>query len=171
MTHINRVQVVRVLVGFTVIAATAGLLAQARGQAPAPPPQPPTGNIMNNPYRMIENWPHLRPGMTWGAAIGIIPDGKGGTWMHFRSEPPIIHFDAAGNIVTSFADKMFVQAHGLCQDRDGNFWAGDSGPFTDVPATKGRGFQLFKFSPEGKVLLTLGKAGVSKADKATTFIG
>ena len=33
-----------------------------------------------------------------------------------------------------------------------------------VPATKGRGFQLFKFSPDGKVLLSLGKAGVSKAD-------
>jgi len=66
---------------------------------------------------------------------------------------------------------MFVQAHGFCRDRDGNFWAGDSGPFADNPQTAGRGFQLFKFSPEGKVLLTLGKAGVSKADKADTFIG
>jgi len=147
-------------------AATAGLLAQ-RGQAPPPPPQPPAGNIMTNPYRMLENWPHLKAGMTWGAAIGIIPDGKGGTWMHFRSEPPIIHFDAAGNIVTSFADKMFVQAHGFCQDRDGNFWAGDSGPFADNPSTAGRGFQMFKFSPDGKVLLTLGKAGVSKAGTDT----
>ena len=58
-----------------------------------------------------------------------------------------------------------MQAHGFCRDRDGNFWAGDSGPFADNPATEGRGFQLFKFSPEGKVLLTLGKAGVSKAGK------
>ena len=60
-----------------------------------------------------------------------------------------------------------MQAHGFCQDRDGNFWAGDSGPFADNPATKGRGFQMFKFSPDGKVLLTLGKAGVSKAGHAT----
>jgi sugar lactone lactonase YvrE len=65
---------------------------------------------------------------------------------------------------------MFVQAHGFCQDRDGNFWAGDSGPFQDSPSTKGRGFQLFKFSPDGKVLLSLGKAGVSKAG-TDTFIG
>ena len=56
---------------------------------------------------------------------------------------------------------MFVQAHGFCQDRDGNFWAGDSGPFADNPATKGRGFQLFKFSPAGKLLMTLGRAGVA----------
>ncbi len=65
---------------------------------------------------------------------------------------------------------MFVQAHGFCQDRDGNFSAGDSGPFADNPTTAGRGFQLFKFSPEGKVLLTLGKGGVSKAGP-DTFIG
>ena len=65
---------------------------------------------------------------------------------------------------------MFVQAHGFCQDRDGNFWAGDSGPFQDNPNTTGRGFQMFKFSPEGEVLLTLGKAGVSKTGQ-DTFIG
>src|SRR5439155_1233179 len=52
----------------------------------------------------------------------------------------------------------------------GNFWAGDSGPFADNPATAGRGFQMFKFSPDGKVLLTLGKAGVSKAGP-DTFVG
>ena len=98
-----------------------------------------------------------------GAAIGIIPDGTGGTWLHHRSEPPIIHFDASGKRVAAFGDKMFVQAHGFCRDRDGNFWAGDSGPFADNPSTAGRGFQMFKFSPEGKVLLTLGKAGVSRA--------
>ena len=144
--------------------AVPGLLAQA-GQ-----PAAPVTNLMNNPYQMLENWPHLKPGMKWGAAIGIIPDHKGGTWMHFRSEPPIMHFDTAGNITKSFGDGMFVQAHGFCQDRDGNFWAGDSGPFADNPSVAGRGFQMFKFSPDGKVLLTLGKAGVSKAGQ-DTFIG
>jgi sugar lactone lactonase YvrE len=65
---------------------------------------------------------------------------------------------------------MFVQAHGFCQDRDGNFWAGDSGPFADNAASAGRGFQMFKFNPDGKLLLTLGKAGVSKAGE-DTFVG
>jgi sugar lactone lactonase YvrE len=122
---------------------------------------------MSNPYRMLPNWPHLNSGMKWGGAIGIVPDGQGGTWMHFRSEPPIIHFNAEGNIVKSFGDGMFVQAHGFCRDRAGNFWAGDSGPFADDPKTVGRGYQVFKFSPEGKVLLTLGKAGVSQAGPDT----
>jgi hypothetical protein len=127
-------------------------------------------STMANPYRVTPNWPQLGD-IKPGAAIGIIPDGKGGTWLHHRSEPPILHIDASGKVDRRFGNGMFVQAHGFCQDRDGNFWAGDSGPFQDSPATKGRGFQLFKFSPDGKVLLTLGKAGVSKADKATTFIG
>jgi hypothetical protein len=124
---------------------------------------------MANPYRMVEKWPTFGD-IRSGAAIGIIPDGKGGTWIHHRSEPPIIHFDASGKNVKSFGEKMFVQAHGFCEDRDGNFWAGDSGPFADSPATAGRGFQMFKFSPDGKLLLTLGQAGVSKAGE-DTFIG
>ena len=44
---------------------------------------------------------------------------------------------------------------------------GDSGPFGDDPSKAGRGYQFFKFSPEGKLLLTLGKAGVSKAGRDT----
>jgi len=127
-------------------------------------------STMASPLRITPNWPQLGD-IKPGAAIGIVPDGKGGTWLHHRSEPPILHIDASGKVDKRFGNGMFVQAHGFCLDRDGNFWAGDSGPFTDIPATKGRGFQLFKFSPDGKVLLTLGKAGVSKADKATTFIG
>src|SRR5689334_23355283 len=127
-------------------------------------------STMASPLRVTPNWPQLGD-IKPGAAIGIIPDGKGGTWLHHRSEPPILHITAAGQVDRRFGNGMFVQAHGFCQDRDGNFWAGDSGPFQGSDATKGRGFQLFKFSPDGKVLLTLGKAGVSKADKATTFIG
>ena len=124
---------------------------------------------MVNPYRMVENWPRFGE-IRSGAAIGIIPDGTGGTWLHHRSEPPILHIDASGAILKSFGDKMFVQAHGFCQDSDGNFWAGDSGPFGDVAGAAGRGFQMFKFDPNGKVLLTLGQAGVSKAGP-DTFVG
>jgi DNA-binding beta-propeller fold protein YncE len=136
---------------------------QARGGYPT------WASTMAAPYQMTPNWPRLGT-IKPGAAIGIIPDGKGGTWLHHRSEPPILYIDPAGNVARSFGNGMFVQAHGFCQDRDGNFWAGDSGPFADNPATKGRGFQLFKFSPDGKVLLSLGKAGVSKAG-TDTFIG
>ena len=51
---------------------------------------------------------------------------------------------------------MIVFPHGLYVDRDGNVWV------TDGQANKAgtKGHQVFKFSPDGKVLMTLGKAGV-----------
>ena len=101
----------------------------------------------------IRSEPYWR-GLEKGFALGYRRRGKGGTWLHHRSEPPILHITPTGAVDRRFGQGMFVQAHGFCQDRDGNFWAGDSGPFADNPTTKGRGFQLFKFSPEGKVLLT-----------------
>ena len=131
------------------------------------PQAQPGGNAMNNPYRMLENWGALPEGVKWGSTIGIIPDGKGGVWIHHRSDPPIIKLDSSGNVTKSFGEGMFVQAHGFCMDQDGNLWAGDSGPFRDDPSTAGRGYQFFKFAPDGKVLLTLGKAGVSKAGRDT----
>jgi len=142
-------------------------------------PRPPTPleelgrrptSTMSNPYQLVERWPTLREGMTWGAAIGIIPDNTGGTWMLFRSEPPINYIDASGTITKSFGDGLFVQAHGFCMDHDGNLWAGDSGPFAEDPSTRGRGFQLHKFTQDGELLLSLGEAGVSAAGE-DTFIG
>src|SRR5713101_5857840 len=58
-------------------------------------------NAMNNPYRMLENWPHLGD-IKLGAAIGITPDGKGGVWLQHRSVPAILHIDASGSIVKRF---------------------------------------------------------------------
>jgi WD40 repeat protein len=143
--------------------AGAGVVAQS-GAGPAPIETAPN-NAMHNPYRMLENWPHLGD-IKPGAAIGIVPDGKGGLWLQHRSVPAILHIDASGNIVKRF-DVTFASSHGLCRDQDGNFWAADSGPFSEGPDLGVRGNQVFKFSPDGKLLLTLGKAGVSKAGTDT----
>ena len=43
----------------------------------------------------------------------------------------------------------------------------DSGPFNDSPDAGVKGNQVFKFDQNGKLLLTLGKAGVGKADTDT----
>lgn len=128
-------------------------------------------STMPNRYRMLENWPALPAGVEWGAAIGIIPDDTGGTWMLFRSEPPILYINADGQVTKSIGEGTIVQAHGFCMDQDGNLWAGDSGPFGDDPSSRGRGFQIHKFSQDGELMMSLGQAGVSRADEADTFIG
>ena len=157
MSRTHRLHCIALLAALATTLVPSALLAQTRS------------NTMHNPYRMLDDWAQLPDGVVWGAVIGIIPDGDGGTWIHHRAEPPIMHFDATGAVVESFGDGMFVMAHGFCRDLEGNFWAGDSGPFRDDPRTAGRGYQFFKFSPAGELLLTIGQAGVSRAGR-NTFI-
>jgi sugar lactone lactonase YvrE len=87
----------------------------------------------------------------------------------FSTLDPIMKFDASGKLVRSFGQGMFVFPHGIHVDRDGNIWITDGsdnlprrarGATADPPMpSKVVGHQIFKFSPEGKVLLTLGKPG------------
>jgi sugar lactone lactonase YvrE len=146
---------------------------------PSPIALAPT-NAMADPYDITPMWPHLGD-IKAGGAIGSAPDGKGGTWPQHRALPALLHIDASRNVTKRIDMKLSV-AHGLCLDSDGNLWVGDSGPFWDgaLPDIKGiavygfdasvKGFQVYKFSPEGELLLTLGKPGVSKAGP-DTFLG
>lgn len=137
---------------------------QAAANRPAPIAVPPT-NAMANPFRMLPNWPQLGD-IKPGGAIGIVPDGSGGVWLQHRSDPAIVHIDPTGKVVQRF-DVRFALSHGLCQDRDGNFWALDGGPFNVDADITGKGAQIFKYSRDGKLLLTLGQAGVMKAGRDT----
>lgn len=123
----------------------------------------PGSTSANDSYRKVDNWPNLPANVELRSVIGILPDGQGNLWMLHRSEPPIIKLDSEGRLVQGFGHGMFVHAHGFCMDADGNLWAGDSGaPFPETTGMEGRGLQFFKFSQDGTLLMTLGKAGVSK---------
>lgn len=123
-----------------------------------------TANAPPNPYREVDNWAQLPAGMKWGQVISVDGDTAGNVWVFHRGEPPLLEFDSSGKLLKSFGQGMFVQSHGLFLDRDGNIWV------TDGRAKDGKGQQVFKFSPDGKVLMTLGKAGVS-GDGPDTFNG
>jgi hypothetical protein len=129
-------------------------------------------NSAPNPYRTVENWVKLPEGRTWGQVISadIDRDGKsiwvvercGGTSCANSNLAPVLEFDAAGNLVKSFGAGMIVRPHGLFIDRKNNIWV------TDGDAENGKGDQVFEFNQDGKVLLTLGKAGIA-GDGADTF--
>jgi hypothetical protein len=108
-----------------------------------------------NPYHEVSQWAKLPAGVAWGGVISVDPAPNGDIWVFHRSDPPLLRFDQSGTVVKSFGAGLFVQAHGMSVDADGNVWV------TDAQAKDGKGQQVFKFSPEGKVLLTLGKAGVA----------
>ena len=128
-------------------------------------------NAQPNPYRTIENWAKLPEGRTWGSTAGVYVDSHDHVWVAERCGAnscagskldPILEFDQSGKLLKSFGGGMFVFPHGLYVDKQGNVWV------TDGQAKDGKGDQVFKFSPDGKVLLTLGKAGVA-GDGEDTF--
>jgi streptogramin lyase len=108
-----------------------------------------------NPYHEETSWAKLPAGVKWGGVISVDPASNGDMWFFHRGTPPIIRFDASGKVVKTFGDGMFVQPHGMTIDRDGNVWV------TDAQIKDGKGNQVHKFSPDGKLLLSLGKAGVA----------
>ena len=85
----------------------------------------------------------------------------------------VLKFDAQRQDGGSFGAGMFVSPHGIHVDRDGNIWVTDCQD--NFPRARPRrcaatrrcrrrptkpiGHQIFKFSPEGKLLLTIGKPG------------
>jgi sugar lactone lactonase YvrE len=107
------------------------------------------------PYHVVEDWPGLPSNIKWGQVISVNCDAQGNIWVFHRSNPPILEFDPSGKLLTSFGTDMFVQAHGMTIDPQGNIWV------TDAQGKDGKGQQVFKFSRDGKVLMTLGKAGVA----------
>jgi len=117
-----------------------------------------------NPYHEVAAWAKLPGGVMWGGVISVDPAPNGDVWVFHRSDPPILRFDQSGKVVKSFGAGLFAQAHGMTVDRDGNVWV------TDAQTKDGKGQQVFKFSPDGKVLMTLGKAGVA-GDGTDVFSG
>jgi DNA-binding beta-propeller fold protein YncE len=137
-------------------------------------------------YKLVEGWARLPSGFAWGEIADADIDASGNLWVLHRpptpggsaaaagksrgGDTPVLMFDRSRKLVKSFGKDLFLQPHGLHVDPDGNIWVTDSGPFYAAGQTPGKGFQVFKFTPEGKLLMTLGKAGVGVAGRET-FVG
>jgi sugar lactone lactonase YvrE len=87
---------------------------------------------------------------------------------HIKNIDTIFKFSAAGKVVKSFGRGMFIWPHGLFVDHEGNVWVTDAASqmAVDMAAKAGvrAGHQVFKFNPDGKLLMTLGQAGVPGSD-------
>jgi len=169
-------------------AAAALLLSSLTLLAQAPVAQVAPVNDGPNPYVTETGWAKMPAGRTWGAtsAVDIDPDGvsvwvaercgANTCWDAAAGKPSpldiVLKFDGNGNLVRSFGKGLFVFPHGIHVDRQGNVWVTDGqdnfprrargaaadAPLPPMPATV-IGHQVYKFSPEGKLLLTLGKPG------------
>jgi DNA-binding beta-propeller fold protein YncE len=157
------------------------VLVASPAHAQSSPTMPPT-NDAPNPYRTVENWAKMPDGRTWGStsAVAIAKDGKS-IWVAERcgvnncltsTLDPVLLFDETGKLVRSFGSGMVQSPHGIHVDRDGNVFIVDCsctlGRGATPPATAAaspKGHQIYKFSPDGKLLLTLGKPGGAKGSE------
>jgi sugar lactone lactonase YvrE len=121
-------------------------------------------NDLPKPYRTTRDWGELPPGVKWAAVTAVEPAPDGAIYVVHRcfanscagrSEAPVLKYDARGKLLKSWGQGMFVFPHGATVDGAGNLW------LTDARGENGKGHQVFKFSPDGQVLMTLGRAGVS----------
>ena len=120
---------------------------------------PPACPIGSPTVRTASRW-------TWGSTSGVDIDRDGkSVWLFDRCETaddcsnskldPVLKFDASGKLVKSFGAGMINYPHGLYVDAQDNIWVSDG-----RAKNNGKGHTVMKFSPEGKLLMTLGTPGV-----------
>ena len=121
-------------------------------------------------HEVVRDWPKLPEGEVLGLCAGVGVDSQNRVFVFHRRErkwqtpfpkepisgTTISIFDGAtGKLISSWGAKQFNMPHGLTIDHEDNVWLTDVGLH-----------QVFKCTPDGKVLLTLGEARVPGDDHA-----
>lgn len=119
-------------------------------------------------YVLVEDWPQLPHNFVLGNPTGLGLDTEKNIVVFHRGnrewqepmpedriqENTILVLDKeTGKILKSWGADLFIMPHGLETDKDNNIWV------TDVAL-----HQVFKFSSDGKLLLTLGQEKVAGDD-------
>ncbi len=131
-------------------------------------------NDLPRPYVTQRDWGELPQGTAAWAAVTAVEPSPDGQFIYVihrcfanscadRPEPPILKYDYDGNLLASFGTGMFLFPHGAAVDSEGNLWV------TDARGNDTIGHQVFKFSPEGEVLMTLGQKGVGGSEPGQLF--
>lgn len=83
-----------------------------------------------------------------------------------KSLPPVAEFDAAGNYVRGWSGtgggEWPKSEHGIYIDPEGNVW---------IAGNADEDNQILKFTPEGKFLMQIGRAGKSEGSNSRTQLG
>jgi DNA-binding beta-propeller fold protein YncE len=99
-------------------------------------------------------WPKKPEAFVWGAMSGITVDAEDQVYLFNRSQPTVQVYRTDGALVRSWSTAHAPGTHHVKLDPEGNVWLADY-----------RSHVVQKYSPAGKLLLTLGEAGRSGCDQ------
>jgi DNA-binding beta-propeller fold protein YncE len=102
----------------------------------------------NHRYRAVEQWEQLPPGWSLVEVAGVATDSRSRVYVFNRGEHPVIVFDREGKFLKSWGEGLIQRAHGI-----------HIGPDDSVYLTDDLDHTVRKFTPDGKLLLTLGTSG------------
>ncbi len=104
-------------------------------------------------YDMLPDFFQLPAGEHLIEPAGVAINSKGHIYVFHRGKHPLMEFDSSGKFVRSIADDLFVTAHMVRVDPEDNIWTTDIGSHV-----------VLKLSPEGRVLLALGRMRIPGDD-------
>lgn len=107
-------------------------------------------------YRALAQWEQLPPGWSFVEVAGVATDSQDRVYVFSRGEHPLTVFDRNGRFLKSWGEGIFQRAHGITIGPDDSVYCTD-----DIDHT------VRKFTPDGKLLLTLGTSGKPSATGIT----
>lgn len=96
-------------------------------------------------YEVDPAWPQRPAGIDWRYVTGVAVDGDDRVYILNALDPPVQIYDREGNYLDGWGTGLFKNPHFIRIDPEGHVWTADYGQHT-----------VRKFTPDGKLLLTLG---------------
>lgn len=120
------------------------------------PPQPKAGHVnLATSYVVDPSWPNRPDDVEWGNMPGVAVDDKDQVYLFTRANPPVQVYDAKGKFIRGWGEGLVGSAHYLKIDHEGKIWVADIGYHI-----------VMQFTPEGKLLKTLGTRGEAGNDES-----
>jgi DNA-binding beta-propeller fold protein YncE len=116
-----------------------------------------TGSCQEFGYAANDHWPCLPTGWSWNEVAAVATDSRDRVFVFNRGEHPLMIFAPDGSFIASWGEGLFTRPHGI-----------SIGPDDSVYCTDDSGHAVYEFTPEGRLLLTLGTPGRASDTGATS---
>jgi hypothetical protein len=109
-------------------------------------------------YVVDAKWPQRPDDMSWGHVPGIAVDASDNVYVFTRAKNPVQVYDKNGKFLRAWG-KDIGMSHHIKIDSEGNVWLSDVGHHV-----------VQKYTPDGKLLMTLGTKGDAGRDSTHFYM-